>query len=155
MESVNAGKAGVFEAILGSPKAHCPVHTVSLDFLDAETTLATELGALAAFDSAKPSVFFAEGLIMYLGKDGKRKLLTDVSAVAAEGSVFILNFLHREGDDNTLGEAEATATLTELGWADLEFSKYGDERLNFGRFPTGKFEPSPAFSFVVCRKGSK
>ena len=88
-------------------------------------------------------------------KDGKRKLLTDVSAVAAEGSVFILNFLHREGDDNTLGEAEATATLTELGWADLEFSKYGDERLNFGRFPTGKFEPSAAFSFVVCRKGSK
>ena len=54
-----------------------------------------------------------------------------------------------------MGEAEATATLTELGWADLEFSKYGDERLNFGRFPTGKFEPSAAFSFVVCRKGSK
>ena len=78
-----------------------------------------------------------------------------MSAVAAEGSVFILNFLHREGDDNTLGEAEATATLTELGWADLEFSKYGDERLNFGRFPTDKFEPSAAFSFVVCRKGSK
>ena len=61
---------------------------VSLDFLDEEKSLATELKA--PFHVNKPTVFVSEGLIMYLGKVGKIKLLRDVSAVAGDGSVFIL-----------------------------------------------------------------
>jgi len=47
---------------------------------------------------------------------------------------------------------EATRTLTELGWGELEFSKFGDEKLNFGRFPTDRFKPTACFSFLVCKK---
>merc|ERR1711862_235106 len=81
-----------FDGILGSPTPHCgKVHTLSLDFLDKEKTLSSEL--VAPFDSKKPSLFVSEGLIMYLGAEGKLKFIKDVSAVAAPGSVFVLQFM--------------------------------------------------------------
>ena len=91
MAVVNEGRTRIFAGLLGAPVPHCSVATVDLDFLNAERTLATELGS--GFDATAPTVFVAEGLIMYLGAAGKLKLLADVSAVAAPGSVFVLQFL--------------------------------------------------------------
>ena len=85
------------------------------------------------------------------------ELLLCVSAVAAPGSVFILSYVQfMEDIENyssaALSQGDATATLEENGWDNLIFSRYGDETLNYGRFPTDKFKPSASFSFLVCTK---
>ena len=92
---------------------------------------------------------------------GKVKLISDVSAVAAPGSVLVLQFMDASQSaaakanpaalDNALSQEEATRELTRHGWVDLRFSRFGDETLNFGRYPE-RFEPSAAFSFCVCKK---
>ena len=131
-----------------------------MDCLDEEKSLATELKA--PFDANKPTVFVSEGLIMYLGAIGKIKLLRDVSAVAAVGSVFILQFLdgsesqhakaNPESMDNALTETEARDTLSALGWGEFEFFKYGDESLNYGRFPLDRFSVNSTFRFMLAKK---
>jgi len=161
METINTGKAKVFD-MLGNPKPHCEVHTINLDFLDKEKTLSAELESQAPFDRTKPSLFFAEGLIMYLGKEGKLKLLKEVSEAAAPGSVFILQYLdgsesemakeHPSLLENALSTEEATSELTSKGWSQLEFAHFGDDKLNFGRFPSDRFTRNVSFSFVVCFK---
>jgi len=159
MEVINTNKEKVFRELLDAPVSHCSVVNVSLDFLNEEKTLATELPA--PFDAAQPSVFVSEGLVMYLGA-GKFKLLRDVSAVAALGSVFILQYMDASESnkakedpsvlDHALSAEEATSTLSELGWGEFVISKFGDEALNFGRYPSDKFKPCASFSFLVCKK---
>ena len=51
-----------------------------------------------------------------------------------------------------LSEAEATKELSPRGWGEFKFYNFGDEQLNYGRYPTAKFEPSASFSFLVCQK---
>jgi len=159
MEVINKSKAAVFKDFLGDPKPFCSVEDITLDFLDVDKTLATELGE--KFDATKKSLFLAEGLIMYLGAVGKVKLLKDVSAVAAPGSVFILQFMDasesKSKDDPAavaaaLSAAEATSILTENNWGELQFFKFGDEKLNFGRYPTDRFKSCAAFSFLLATK---
>jgi methyltransferase (TIGR00027 family) len=159
MEVINAKKQDIFTQCLGSPVSHCSVVNVTLDFLNEETTLAATLPT--PFNATAPTVFVAEGLIMYLGAVGKLKLLKDVSAAAAPGSVFILQFLDgsessKKDDPLTMAAAlsakEATSTLAPLGWGKFEVTKFGEEKLNFGRFPLDKFQPTASFSFLVCRK---
>lgn len=163
MEAINAGKPQVFRRCLGKPKPYCgAVHLITLDFLDTEKTLSSELKKQAAYDPTKPSLFVAEGLIMYLGAAGKLKLIDDVSAVAAPGSVFILQYLDGSETEagianpamlsNALSIDEATRAFTSNGWSHLEFFHYGDEKLNFGRYPIDRFKPTKSFSFVVCVK---
>lgn len=160
MEVINTNKEKVFKDLLDAPVPHCSVVNVSLDFLNEEKTLASELPA--PFDAALPSVFVSEGLVMYLGEIGKLKLLRDVSAVSARDSVFILQFMDaseskKAKEDpsvlkNALSAEAATTTLSGLGWGEFVVSKYGDEALNFGRYPSDKFQPSASFSFLVCKK---
>lgn len=165
MAVVNEGKSRIFGELLGAPEPHCPVTTVDLDFLDAEKTLATELGkpgSTPRFDANAPTLFVSEGLIMYLGAVGKVKLLADVSAVAAPGSVLVLQFMDASQSaaakenpaalEHALSVEEATRELTRHGWTDLQFSMFGDEKLSFGRYPE-RFKPSASFSFCVCKKG--
>lgn len=71
--------------------------------------------------------------------------------------MFVLQFMEADASqgqpvDNALSEEEARTELTKNGWNEFEFFKFGDEDLNFGRFPTEKFSPSAAFSFCVCKK---
>jgi O-methyltransferase involved in polyketide biosynthesis len=143
MTVVLEGRKKVFGELLGAPESHCSVTTVDLDFLDEGKTLATELGAAGlAFDISAPTVFIAEGLIMYLGAFGKLKLLADISAVAAPGSVLVLQFMDasqsQAAKDNpevlasALRVKETTQELTKHWWVDLEFSMFGDEKLSYG-----------------------
>ena len=162
MPVVLEGRNKVFGELLGAPESHCPVTTVDLDLLDESKTLATELSAAGSgFDASAPTVFIAEGLIMYLGAVGKLKLLADISAVAAPGSVFVLQFMDasqsQAAKDNpevlasALSVGEATQELTKHGWIDLDFSMFGDEKLSYGRYPDG-MKPSASFSFCTCKK---
>jgi methyltransferase (TIGR00027 family) len=162
MAVVNAAKVQVFSDFLHAPSPHCAVSNVDLDFLAEDKTLATELAKEPQFDGAKPSLFLSEGLIMYLGPVGKLKLLKDVSAVAAPGSVFVLQFSdpsESEVAKNTPGAVEAGLSaedarceLDSLGWTGIEFCRYGDESVSFGRFPADKFKPSASFSFCIATK---
>jgi methyltransferase (TIGR00027 family) len=152
MEKNNTARRAVFRDLLGDPATNCPVQLVDLDFLDTEKTLATELAAQApAFDATQPSIFLAEGLIQYLG-EGKSKLFKEVSHVAVPGSVFILQFLDGTGTPHAAHgiSAEDVARGNE-GWGDFEFVKFGEEKLNFGRYREG-FEPNGLFSFGVFVK---
>ena len=102
------------------------------------------------------------GGVAGVGAAGKLKLIADVSAVAAAGSVFVLQFL--DGSEsaaakenpavlvNALSREEATKELTRHGWTELQFSKFGDDKLNYGRYPLDRFKPSASFSFCVCKK---
>jgi len=116
MKVVNDGKARIFERVLQAPAAHCPVHRVDLDFKDEERTLATELGSEgSAFDAAAPALFIAEGLIMYLGALGKINLLKDVSAVAAPGSVFVLQYMDASESEVAKVDAGRTGQCSQQG----------------------------------------
>jgi len=167
MQVVNSGKRKIVSEFLGDPSPYCKVENVDLDFLDKEKTLGTELSSGSArscsFHAHEPTIFVSEGLIMYLGPEGKLKLIRDVSAVAAPGSVFILQFLDGSESEaakanpailaNALSVEEAKQALTENGWENFEFSKFGDAKLNFGRFPADR-KPSASFSFCVCTKAA-
>ena len=147
-------------------KPYCQASkNVSLDFLSNETTLEIALEK-AGFDKRAPAVFLAEGLIMYLGEEGKSKFIDEVSSAAVKGSVFILNFMDPSGSaaykanpdpqsplwKSALFRTQAEELLEKNGWTDLKFQRFGDEFLNYGRYPLDKFEPSTSFSFVVCTK---
>jgi len=152
MEKNNTARRSVFRDLLGDPATHCPVQLVDLDFLDTEKALATELAAQApAFDATQPSIFLAEGLIQYLG-EGKSKLFKEVSQAAVPGSVFILQFLDGTGTPHAPhGISAGDVASGNEGWGDFEFSKFGEEKLNFGRYREG-FEPNGLFSFGVFVK---
>ena len=171
MEVMNSNKRIVFEKFLHAPRAHCPTSDININFLNDGKTIATELDAAAhvagckcTFDKSKPSVIICEGLIMYLGKVGKEKIIKDLSAVAAPGSVLVLQYLDGSESetaknipgalDNALSRAEATQFLRAGGWDTdtLKFYRFGEEKLNYGRFPLDKFSPTAGFSFLVCHK---
>ena len=54
--------------------------------------------------------------------------------------------------DRALSANEARENLSPLGWGEYEFFKYGDESLNFGRFPLDRFSPNAAFRFMLAKK---
>jgi len=157
MASINDEKRAIFNHVLQNPASKCKLATIDLDFLG-DKTLQEGL-AEAGFTADKPSLFVAEGLIMYLGPEGKFKLIRDVSAVAAPGSVWVLQFLDpSEGPAADTPQAkfglttqEAAEALKENGWKDVNFWKFGEEGLNFDRFPS-KFKPCAGFSFAVAVK---
>merc|ERR1712034_266538 len=90
-----------------------------------------------------------------MGGEGKIKFLRDVHDAACMGSVFILQFL----DSSSLEGAQAQSGVTQkqlqdlLGasW-DMDFYKFGEDALSFGRYDSEKFPPSPLFSFMVARR---
>lgn len=147
MDAINEPKAALFESIgLGSKHPFlCPRNIVTAD-MTREGELEAKLLA-SGFDPSMPTIVLAEGLIMYL-KDKQEYFLGNLSrVVVASGSWLILNFL--EHPDLTADRVREI--LVQGGWKDLVFNKFGDDVLNYGRF-NKSYEPSKAFSFVVCRK---
>jgi methyltransferase (TIGR00027 family) len=132
MAVVNENKLTIFEEFLGTPPAHTKKHIINLDFKEEEKTLSTELSkeSSGCFDSTAPALFVSEGLIMYLGAEGKLKFIKDVSLAAAPGSVLVLQFMDGSDTDTAKGMlkanpraldgaltvAEAERELTEHGW---------------------------------------
>jgi O-methyltransferase involved in polyketide biosynthesis len=147
MAAINRPKAGLFEAIgAGSKHAFlCPRNIVTANMTE-EGELESKL-LESGFDRAMPTIILAEGLIMYLG-DKAEAFLRDISRIVeASGSWLILNFIEHPG----LTAEKVRELLTEGGWKDLAFNSFGDDVLNYGRF-NSDYEPSKAFSFVLCRK---
>lgn len=147
MDAINGPKEDLFEAI-GAGCEHpflCKRKIVTAN-MTKEGELESSL-LQSGFDREMPTIVLAEGLIMYLG-DKAENFMKDLSRiVVASGSWLILNFIEYPG----LTSDRVRELLEEGGWNDLVFNCFGDEILDYGRFEKS-YEPSKAFSFVVCRK---
>lgn len=147
MEAINGPKGDLFEAI-GAGSEH--PFLCQRNIVTANMTNDGELEASlveSGFDRERATIVLAEGLIMYLG-DKAETFLKDVSRiVVASGSWLILNFIEHPA----LTNEKVRELLMRGGWKDLVFNCFGDEVLDYGRFDKS-YEPSKAFSFVVCRK---
>ena len=163
MEKINEMKTNVFDILrtngqMGKP--YCDnLYNISMDFLDENKTLLNELTKIN-FSSNEPTIFVAEGLIMYLG-EGKSRFLKEISCSAAPGSVLILNFIEhpdeeegRKMDPTYMSLKDTKDVLTKNGWDNTSFqvNRFGDDILNYGRFPNDRFDTSTYFSFLVCCK---
>ena len=163
MEPINEMKRKVFDVLKSNGRMGSPfcqnLETISMDFLDEDEKLSNRL-AKSGFSAKEPTIFVAEGLIMYLGA-GKERFLKSVSDSAASGSVLILNFMEhpdevegRQMDPTYMSLQDLKNVLTTEGWDSnsFEINRFGDDVLNYGRFPNDEFDISTYFSFLVCRK---
>lgn len=146
MEAINAPKRALLDALALKPL--CSEHALVSTDLTQKGQLQQDLSA-AGFDAGRPSVIVAEGLIMYLG-EAQRSFLEEVSALAAAGSVLVLNFMDVP-KEHGIPMSELTSILQSLGWHQLTYNHFGDHLLDYGRFQR-EFTPSKCFSFVVCSK---
>ena len=114
------------------------------------------------FDTQKPTIFLAEGLIMYLGNKSEQ-FLKDLNTLSSSGDSnywLLLNFMdspdihhYDKARWTSMSKDRIRELLQEEGnWKDLKFNMFGDEILNYGRYDNQKYNPTKAFSFVVCRK---
>jgi len=143
MESINVLKKDILKKL--DATVRCPQVLVTADLLN-EGSLADGL-AQAGFDTSKPAIFLAEGLIQYLpGKE--QEFLKSVSELASAGSTLVLQFLEHE---MILSQAKLRELLEPAGWSAFQFNQFGDDVLNYGRYKEG-FPPNRMFSFLVCTK---
>lgn len=152
MEVINTFKVSKISQLKMTPLCE-RFEVISHNFLDENTTLKTELVA-KGFDTQKPAIFIAEGLIQYLGA-GKEKFLDDVAdAAACVGSVFVLQYMDVTGTafPEVYGVSESVLRSKFGATWDLEVFKFGEEALNFGRYDLEKFQPNAMFSFMVAKK---
>jgi methyltransferase (TIGR00027 family) len=148
VERINGLKSKLYEELGMVVSRGTECHFVDCD-LTVSGLLESQL-ATAGFDSNIPTVFLAEGIIMYLG-DAQQSFVESVCALAAIGSRFVLNFMDIPAP-GVLSRSHIEKTLIENGWVVTSVNQFGDEALNFGRFDTQKYEPSPGFSFLVAEK---
>mmetsp|Transcript_1012 Transcript_1012/g.2362 ORF Transcript_1012/g.2362 Transcript_1012/m.2362 type:complete len:293 (+) Transcript_1012:823-1701(+) len=110
----------------------------------------------AGFDAARPTVWAAEGLLMYLPEDAVRQLLTTARAISAPGSRATFSMVNdaatayaqQSGSELTStwkwGLPEGDAGLQffrECGWATEHLDQLGDARASYGRYAVA---PQPA-----------
>ena len=163
MEAINTIKEKVFHVIMEKDPSCKPLckalENVSMDLLDTDKNLCCELSKIGFLKDC-PSIFVAEGLIMYLGS-GKERFLKEVSDSASPGSVFILNFMEnadeetgRAMDSNYMSKNDLIKVLKDEGWDDtsIAINRFGDSKLSYGLYPTDRFDKTCFFSFLVCRK---
>lgn len=151
MDVINTPKRALFQA-LGITKPLCLEYNIVSADLKQPRDLQSKLETLG-FDKSQKTIYLAEGLIMYLG-DQQQTFVQQISKLAAPGSTWILNFLDHPNapPGSSFPTEDMKSELTKEGWVDLKVNKFGDDVLNYGRFPNDEYQPSPAFSFVVATK---
>lgn len=115
----------------------CERKTISLNFSKESVKDLPKHG----FDSAIPTCWILEGLIMYLTKESIESLLNELSDLSPNGSYLILNFLKQDGDEYI------SALLEEKGWKHEKTLFYGDKDFDYGRFPEGCKTTTLGFAF--------
>jgi len=170
LESTQSMKRKVFKDLKPVIDAEggqkCPViETVTIDFLSKERTIKDVLmttGTITPiFEISKPSIFLAEGLFPYFGKEGRNKIFQEITDVAAPGSVFIFNYI--DATRQILGkflppkthttQEDIGNSLRNLKWTDMRVFQFGDDTLDYGRYMHEKFDrPNSIWNFVVCTK---
>ena len=86
---------GIKSAALARKGAPANLSLVAADLR--ERPLGAVLATVSAYDAKRPTVFVAEGLLMYLHETDVIKLFRDVRAIAPEGSRFVFSFMESDG----------------------------------------------------------
>lgn len=108
----------------------------------------------AGFDPARPTLWFAEGLVYYLEEDQAQSVLDTVRGLSAPGSTlavdiigrgifrlpYMREFLTRLEEANSpwiWGTDDPVALLRDRGFGAVDVVEPGDPGANFGRWPGG------------------
>ena len=95
------------------------------------------------FDNTIATCWILEGLIMYLKEPAMVQMFEELDALSVLGSKLIVNYLTpgEEAPSQHMGSPYVQGLLQRLGWSCREVARFGDSKLNFGRYPVG-VEPS-------------
>ncbi len=125
----------------------CERHSVGVDLIEGWTDALEQAG----FDRTTPSVWLAEGFLVYLEEPHVRGLLLDFSRLAARASrlgldvpnrAFLtspwtkptIEMMRERGTPYRFAIDRPEELLTELGWA-AKVTVLGDTAANYGRWP--------------------
>lgn len=148
LPKVNELKESIFKKL--ELKSYCERYSVDSDL--SKDTLEDDLKKYN-FDPAKPSFWLLEGLLMYLPLPLQSELLKKISSLSASSSVAVINFAQCDYEgyaDKYMDDVLLKSNLNEDLW-DITIHRYGDDTLNYGRFPEGQ-NTAKLFSFAVCRR---
>ncbi len=136
------------DAVLSAAQPRCTRRTVAVDLVDDwQTPLRT-----AGFDSARPTLWIAEGLLFFLPGEAVEALLRTVAELSAHESRLVTDLtgaatltspltsefrdrLAASGAPWQFGTDEPEALLRRCGWAVEMLAEPGQLGANFGRWP--------------------
>jgi methyltransferase (TIGR00027 family) len=136
------------EPALADATPCCPRHTVAADLAgDWRTPLAA-----AGFDTARRTLWLAEGLFFYLAEEAILGLLKQTAELCAPGSLFLADVmgaaglnvptmrayrdhLARNGLPPPFGSDDPAAVFSAGGWALDQITAAGGPGANYGRLP--------------------
>lgn len=139
-------------------RAPCPRAALSIDLTQSEEALPRALRA-AGFSDTLPTFWLLEGLTMYLPAEVNAQLVRSMAQLSPSGSQLCVGFI---ADASKLPQQakpvyappipEFSALLRAHDWAgELQVDRFGDARLNFGRYPAGT-PPDAMQCFALCDK---
>jgi len=146
LPEVNAAKQKFLAPINPEPK--CEIVTVDFDLL---TDGFADALADTGFKSSLPTFWILEGFLTYIRPVKKQlEILTLVTQLSGAGSEICFHF---KEDQQKSGKNELSPDIINsifASWYDIEYLKFGDEQLNFGRYKPK--EPNEKFSYAICRR---
>ena len=135
-------------------QALCPLICISVDLCSGEGALQCALKA-TGFRTNVPTFWFMEGLSMYLPPDVNKSIYKEALSISGKGSQLLCGFI---GDASKMPkDVPFTATpdtfvniVTSTGWKDPQVNIFGDEKLNYGRYPANRnIDYSQCFCLVT------
>lgn len=134
-------------------KALCPLISLSVDLNAAKGELSNALESVG-FSLQVPTLWIMEGLSMYLSPEANASLYSEMADISAAGSALCVGFTP-DGKNIpnfpfTLNADSYSALVVQCGWISPRINIYGDEILNYGRYPPGRaLDYSQAFCYAV------
>ena len=135
-------------------KALCPLISLSVDLDAAKGGLMNALVSVG-FDTADvPTLWIMEGLTMYLTPKTNASLYSEMAEMSASGSGMLCGFTPDSTNipnfPFTLDTDSYRTLVMSSGWKSPQINIFGDDVLNYGRFPAGRaLEYSQAFCYAV------
>jgi len=123
----------------------CTIHTLSCDITTDELEKKLEG---AGFSSEKPTLWLAEGLVMYFNSlELQVGLMQRIIAMSGPNSEACVNFMINEDYPQAPGMEDVKSAFA--GWHNVDIYSYGQPELNFGRYQ-GSEPFNVGFSFAVA-----
>jgi len=146
LPEVNLTKQKFLEPV--NPKPKCKIVTVDFDLsMDGLVKALTDSG----FELSLPTFWILEGLLSYIRPKEKRiEILNVISQASGAGSEVCFHF---KEDEHQVGKNEVLRKTIDnifTSWHDIEYFKFGEKQLNFGRYKPK--EPNAKFSYAICRR---
>merc|ERR1712224_1164142 len=101
-----------------------------------------------SFNQEVPTCWILEGLVMYLTREVNTEMFKEITALSTKDSYMILNWT---GFQPVCLPDQDDVIMKDLGWEKELRAHFGDDQINYGRYPEGK-EPNKMFGFTLYRK---